>query len=43
MTSIDQSVESPYQAEIDSFMEEVKAKNGHETEFLQAVQEVAPC
>ncbi|MDG2332312.1 MAG: NADP-specific glutamate dehydrogenase [Flavobacteriales bacterium] len=41
MTSIDQSVESPYQAEIDSFMEEVKAKNGHETEFLQAVQEVA--
>jgi len=41
MTSIDQSVESPYQAEIDSFMEAVKAKNGHETEFLQAVQEVA--
>lgn len=30
-----------YQAQIDSFMEAVKAKNGHETEFLQAVHEVA--
>ena len=30
-----------YQAQIDAFMEKVKASNGHETEFLQAVQEVA--
>lgn len=30
-----------YHAEIDAFMEGVKAKNGHEIEFLQAVQEVA--
>ena len=30
-----------YQKEIDAFMENVKAKNGHEPEFLQAVQEVA--
>lgn len=30
-----------YQTEIDAFMERVKAKNGHETEFLQAVHEVA--
>ena len=30
-----------YQAEIDEFMAGVKAKNGHETEFLQAVEEVA--
>lgn len=30
-----------YQAEIDAFMEKVKAKNGHEPEFLQAVHEVA--
>ena len=30
-----------YQAEIDAFMEKVKASNGHETEFLQAVHEVA--
>lgn len=30
-----------YQAEIDSFMDRVKAKNSHEPEFLQAVQEVA--
>jgi glutamate dehydrogenase (NADP+) len=30
-----------YQAEIESFMERVKAKNAHEPEFLQAVQEVA--
>ena len=32
---------SKYQAEIDAFMERVKAKNGHEPEFLQAVHEVA--
>ena len=30
-----------YQAQIDAFMDTVKAKNGHETEFLQAVHEVA--
>jgi glutamate dehydrogenase (NADP+) len=30
-----------YQAQIDEFMANVKAKNGHETEFLQAVEEVA--
>ena len=30
-----------YQKEIDAFMENVKAKNGHEPEFLQAVHEVA--
>ena len=41
MTSIDQAVESTYEAEIDAFMEKVKAKNGHEPEFLQAVHEVA--
>ncbi|GGX11903.1 NADP-specific glutamate dehydrogenase [Aquimarina muelleri] len=29
------------QAKIDAFMEEVKARNSHEPEFLQAVQEVA--
>jgi len=29
------------QAKIDAFMEEVKARNTHEPEFLQAVQEVA--
>ena len=32
---------SKYQAEIDAFMEKVKVSNGHETEFLQAVHEVA--
>ncbi len=32
---------SQYQAQIDAFMDGVKAKNGHESEFLQAVQEVA--
>jgi len=32
---------SIYQAQVDAFMEKVKAKNGHETEFLQAVHEVA--
>ncbi|MDX2360912.1 MAG: NADP-specific glutamate dehydrogenase [Crocinitomicaceae bacterium] len=30
-----------YQAEIDAFMARMKATHGHETEFLQAVQEVA--
>jgi glutamate dehydrogenase (NADP+) len=30
-----------YQAEIDAFMDKVKASNGHEAEFLQAVHEVA--
>jgi len=30
-----------FQAQIDSFMDEVKSKNSHETEFLQAVHEVA--
>ncbi len=32
---------SKYQAQIDAFMEKVKAANPHEKEFLQAVQEVA--
>jgi glutamate dehydrogenase (NADP+) len=32
---------SKYQAEIDAFMDRVRAKNGHEPEFLQAVHEVA--
>jgi len=32
---------SKYQAQIDAFMDNVKAKHGHETEFLQAVEEVA--
>lgn len=32
---------SKYQAQIDAFMDKVRAKNGHEAEFLQAVQEVA--
>ncbi|MDA9267481.1 NADP-specific glutamate dehydrogenase [Salibacteraceae bacterium] len=32
---------SKYQAQIDSFMDSVKAKNPNETEFLQAVHEVA--
>ena len=30
-----------FQSEIDAFMERVSAKNNHEPEFLQAVQEVA--
>ena len=30
-----------YQETIDQFMKEVKARNRHEPEFLQAVQEVA--
>ena len=32
---------SKYQAQIDAFMEKVKANHGHEAEFLQAVEEVA--
>ncbi len=32
---------SKHQAKIDAFMDKVKAKNGHEPEFLQAVHEVA--
>jgi glutamate dehydrogenase (NADP+) len=32
---------SKYQAQIDAFMEKVKATHGHEKEFIQAVQEVA--
>ncbi len=30
-----------YQAQIDAFMDKVKATNGHEAEFIQAVHEVA--
>jgi len=32
---------SKYQAQIDAFMDKVKATNGHEPEFIQAVHEVA--
>ena len=32
---------SQYQTQIDNFMDSVKARNGHEPEFLQAVHEVA--
>jgi glutamate dehydrogenase (NADP+) len=32
---------SKFKKEIDAFMDKVKAKNGHEPEFLQAVHEVA--
>src|SRR3989344_6653113 len=32
---------SKHQAQIDAFMDKVKATNGHEAEFLQAVHEVA--
>ncbi len=32
---------SKFKAEVEAFMNKVKAKNGHETEFLQAVEEVA--
>ncbi len=35
------SVNTAYQTQIDRFMQSVAAKNGHESEFLQAVQEVA--
>jgi glutamate dehydrogenase (NADP+) len=41
MTSIEHAVATPFQADIDAFMDRVKAKNGHEAEFLQAVHEVA--
>ena len=30
-----------FQSEIESFMKRVSVKNGHEPEFIQAVQEVA--
>ncbi len=30
-----------YQAQIDAFMDKVKATHGHEKEFIQAVHEVA--
>ena len=30
-----------YSAQINEFMDKVKIQNGHETEFLQAVEEVA--
>ncbi len=33
--------ENKYQAQIDAFMEKVKATNSHEPEFMQAVHEVA--
>lgn len=35
------NMSSKYQAQIDAFMDKVKATNGHEAEFLQAVHEVA--
>jgi len=35
------TMEKKYQKEVDAFIDEVKAKNEHETEFLQAVTEVA--
>lgn len=35
------SMSEKYQAEIDAFMGKVSASNAHESEFLQAVQEVA--
>jgi glutamate dehydrogenase (NADP+) len=34
-------MEKKYQKEVHAFIEEVRAKNAHETEFLQAVTEVA--
>ncbi len=34
-------MDAKMQAKIDGFMEEVKIRNGHEPEFIQAVQEVA--
>ncbi len=34
-------MDAKMQAKIDGFMEEVKTRNGHEPEFIQAVQEVA--
>jgi glutamate dehydrogenase (NADP+) len=35
------NMSNKYHAEIEAFMDRVRAKNGHEPEFLQAVQEVA--
>lgn len=35
------NMSNQYHAEIEAFMDRVRAKNGHEPEFLQAVQEVA--
>ena len=32
---------SDFQKEINDFMDKVKLKNGHESEFIQAVEEVA--
>ena len=32
---------SEHQSKIDAFMQEVRVRNGHEPEFIQAVQEVA--
>ena len=34
-------MDNQHQAQIDAFMNDVKSTNGHETEFLQAVHEVA--
>ncbi len=34
-------MDAKMQAKIDGFMEEIKTRNGHEPEFIQAVQEVA--
>ena len=36
-----QTMSEKYATQINEFMDKVKAKNGHESEFLQAVQEVA--
>ncbi len=41
LQTIKKVMANKYQAKIDSFMEGVKAKNPHEPEFLQAVEEVA--
>lgn len=35
------NMSNKYHSEIEAFMDRVRAKNGHEPEFLQAVQEVA--
>ena len=34
-------MDAKMQAKIDGFMDEVRTRNGHEVEFIQAVQEVA--
>jgi glutamate dehydrogenase (NADP+) len=41
ITKLIHQIMSKHQVEIDAFMDKVKAKNGHEIEFLQAVHEVA--